>query len=67
MEQYINNASRAQFDAYPQYELEEMANHLAFKIFECRARFRRLPRSERLLHICAYNETIYEIRRRNEQ
>lgn len=64
---FIENASRLTFEAYDDYTLEEMANRLSFKIFECRSVFRTLPRNTRMLYIIAYNETIHEIRRRNEK
>lgn len=64
---FIENASRLTFEVYDDYTLEEMANRLSFKIFECRSVFRTLPRNTRLLYIIAYNETINEIRRRNER
>lgn len=64
---FIENASRLTFEAYDDYTLEEMANRLSFKIFECRAVFRTLPKNTRMLYIIAYNETIHEIRRRYER
>lgn len=64
---FIENASLLTFEAYDDYTLEEMANRLSFKIFECRAVFHKLPKNTRMLYIIAYNETIHEIRRRNEQ
>ena len=64
---FIENASRLTFEAYDDYTLEEMANRLSFKIFECRSAFHTLPKSTRMLYIIAYNETIHEIRRRNER
>lgn len=64
---FIENASRLTFEAYDDYTLEEMANRLSFKIFECRSVFRTLPKNTRMLYIIAYNETIHEIRRRNER
>lgn len=64
---YIQEASRLTFEAYDDYTLEEMANRLSFKIFECRSVFRTLPKNTRMLYIIAYNETIHEIRRRNEK
>lgn len=64
---FIENASRLTFEMYDDYTLEEMANRLSFKIFECRTVFRTLPKNTRMLYIIAYNETIHEIRRRNEK
>lgn len=64
---FIQNASRLTFEAYDDYTLEEMANRLSFKIFECRSVFHTLPKSTRMLYIIAYNEMIHEIRRRNER
>lgn len=64
---FIENASRLTFEMYDDYTLEEMANRLSFKIFECRAVFRTLPKNTRMLYIIAYNETIHEIRRRYER
>lgn len=66
-DEYIRNASRLTFEDYDDYTLEEMANRLSFKIFECRSVFHTLPKNTRMLYIIAYNETIHEIRRRNEQ
>lgn len=66
-DEYIRNASRLTFEAYDDYTLEEMANRLSFKIFECRTVFRALPKNTRMLYVIAYNETIHEIRRRNER
>lgn len=34
-DEYIQNASRLTFEDYDDYTLEEMANRLSFKIFEC--------------------------------
>lgn len=64
---FIQEASRLTFDKYDDYTLEEMANRLSFKIFECRSVFRTLPRNTRMLYIVAYNETLNEIKRRNER
>lgn len=64
---FIEDASRLTFEMYDDYTLEEMANRLSFKIFECRSVFHTLPKNTRMLYIIAYNETIHEIRRRNEQ
>ena len=64
---FIEDASRLTFEMYDDYTLEEMANRLSFKIFECRSMFRTLPKNTRMLYIIAYNETIHEIRRRNER
>lgn len=64
---FIEDASRLTFEMYDDYTLEEMANRLSFKIFECRSMFRTLPKNTRLLYIIAYNETIHEIRRRHEE
>ena len=66
-DEYNENASRLTFEDYDDYTLEEMANKLSFKIFECRSVFRMLPKNTRLLYIIAYNETIHEIRRRHER
>lgn len=66
-DEYNENASRLTFEDYDDYTLEEMANRLSFKIFECRSMFRTLPKNTRMLYIIAYNETIHEIRRRNER
>ena len=66
-DEYIENASLLTFEMYDDYTLEEMANRLSFKIFECRSVFHTLPKNTRMLYIIAYNETIHEIRRRNEQ
>lgn len=66
-DEYIENASRLTFEDYDDYTLEEMANRLSFKIFECRSVFRTLPKNTRMLYIIAFNETIHEIRRRNEK
>lgn len=66
-DEFIETASRLTFEAYDDYTLEEMANRLAFKIFECRSVFRTLPKNTRMLYLIAYNETIHEIRRRHEQ
>lgn len=66
-DEYIQNASRLTFEDYDDYTLEEMANRLSFKIFECRSVFHTLPKNTRMLYIIAYNETIHEIRRRIEQ
>lgn len=66
-DEYIQNASRLTFEAYDDYTLEEMVNRLSFKIFECHSLFRSLSRNTRMLYIIAYNETLHEIRRRNEQ
>ena len=66
-DEYIQNASRLTFEDYDDYTLEEMANRLSFKIFECRSGFRTLPKNTRMLYIIAYNETMHEIRRRHEQ
>lgn len=64
---FIENASRLTFEAYDDYTLEEMANRLSFKIFECHSLFRSLPKNTRMLYIIAYNETLHEIRRRYER
>ena len=64
---FFENASRLTFEMYDDYTLEEMANRLSFKIFECRSVFRTLPKNTRMLYIIAYNETLHEIRRRNER
>lgn len=66
-DEYIENASQLTFEAYDDYTLEEMANRLSFKIFECRTAFRTLTKNTRMLYIIAYNETIHEIRRRDER
>lgn len=66
-DEYNETASRLTFEDYDDYTLEEMANRLSFKIFECRSAFHTLPKSTRMLYIIAYNETIHEIRRRNER
>lgn len=41
---YIQKASWLTFEDYDDYTLEEMANRLSFKIFECRSVFRTLPK-----------------------
>lgn len=66
-DEFIETASRLTFEMYDDYTLEEMANRLSFKIFECRSVFRPLPKNTRILYIIAYNETKHEIRRRNDQ
>ena len=57
-DEFIEDASRLTFEMYDDYTLEEMANRLSFKIFECRSVFRALPKNTRMLYIIAYNIAV---------